>query len=456
MPGAARGGRLSYLAESIPRFHAQSARFLSAESSDNWGPNGLGYYIASRILWDAREAQRVEAMRADFLENCFGAAHSTMGKFYALLDGTERQPLCDDLLGRMYRLLEAARGQTDDAAIHARLDDLTLYTRYVELWLDYSIAKGEERQLAYEAMIRHIYRMRASMMVHSLALYRDVRGRDKSISLPDEARFNVPEGQNPWKSSAPFTVEELAEIRASGIVNRPLLDFTPVSFSDDLAPAGPLKLASDKLGSTGGYSRSPRTYYTWVEQPPVSLKLQVTAGLIYTNRGATKVDLYPLLEPEGKSVVQAEIPPTREARTVELSSNFQGLHRLEILAGGGAQATWEEGVPMTIESSFERPGHFHTRWSLYFYVPRGTKTVGGFGEGLGTMQNGSGATVHTFDGKPGYFSVPVGEGEDGRLWKFSHSAGDKMLMTVPPYLARSAQELLLPREVVERDAVASP
>jgi hypothetical protein len=27
-----------------------------------------------------------------------------------------------------------------------------------------------------------------------------------------------------------------------------------------------------------------------------------------------------------------------------------------------------------------------------------------------------------------------------------------MLMTTPPYLARSAEELLLPREVVEKDA----
>jgi hypothetical protein len=27
-----------------------------------------------------------------------------------------------------------------------------------------------------------------------------------------------------------------------------------------------------------------------------------------------------------------------------------------------------------------------------------------------------------------------------------------MLMTVPPYLARSAEELLLPKEVVDRDA----
>jgi hypothetical protein len=48
--------------------------------------------------------------------------------------------------------------------------------------------------------------------------------------------------------------------------------------------------------------------------------------------------------------------------------------------------------------------------------------------------------------------VPVKPGEDGRLWKFHQCAGQRLLMTVPPYLARSGKELLLPAEVVEKDA----
>jgi hypothetical protein len=119
---------------------------------------------------------------------------------------------------------------------------------------------------------------------------------------------------------------------------------------------------------------------------------------------------------------------------------------------GAAQTTWSDGVPMTIESSFERPGGFYGYWTLYFYVPRGTKIVGGFSGGAGTLRNGGGSVAHTFTDKPGYFSIAVPPGEDGKLWKFEQCAGDKMLMTVPPFLARSASELLLPREVVEKDA----
>jgi hypothetical protein len=33
---------------------------------------------------------------------------------------------------------------------------------------------------------------------------------------------------------------------------------------------------------------------------------------------------------------------------------------------------------------------------------------------------------------------------DGKLWRFDHSQGQRLLMTVPPCLARNAAELLLP------------
>ena len=74
LPGAARGGNIDYLKQTIPHFHDQAARFLSAESGDNWGPNGLGYYLAAHMLWDPREATRIEALTADFLDKAFGVS----------------------------------------------------------------------------------------------------------------------------------------------------------------------------------------------------------------------------------------------------------------------------------------------------------------------------------------------------------------------------------------------
>jgi hypothetical protein len=107
---------------------------------------------------------------------------------------------------------------------------------------------------------------------------------------------------------------------------------------------------------------------------------------------------------------------------------------------------------MTLVSSPDVPTEFHGRWSLYFYVPKGTKVVGGFASGAGSLLAPDGKKVRDFDGKPGYFSVPVPAGHDGKLWMFSNTAGKRLLMTVPPCLARSPKELLLPKEVVKADA----
>ena len=112
LPGAARGGRLNYLRQTIPHFHALGARFLSAEASDNWGPNGLGYFVAARLLWDVKEADRVDALVAGFLDDCFGPAKGPMAEFYALLTGDRAPLLCDDAVGRWFALPNVKSART--------------------------------------------------------------------------------------------------------------------------------------------------------------------------------------------------------------------------------------------------------------------------------------------------------------------------------------------------------
>ncbi len=48
---------------------------------------------------------------------------------------------------------------------------------------------------------------------------------------------------------------------------------------------------------------------------------------------------------------------------------------------------------------------------------------------------------------PDYFAVPVPPGQDGRFWTFHYVPGPFLLLTVPPYSARSPEELLLPERV---------
>lgn len=452
LPGAARGGRLGYLKRTIPHFRAAGARFMSAEASDNWGPNGLGYFVAARLLWDVKEADRVDAHVADFLEKCFGSARAPMADFYKLLTGERAPLLCDDTVGRMYRLLADARGKTTDPAVHARLDDLTGYVRYVELWLDYSTATGDARQAAFEAVIRHSWAIRASEMIHTKGLYRDLPSRDKSVTVPTEAAWGAPEKANPWKAGPPLARADYERMTAAGVAARKLLDFTPASFSTTLVPATPLNLPDAKAGTFGLYSRGVRTYYVWADAEPATFEVKAKAGIVYDSRGPAKIDLFPVAEPEGKAVAHAAAAPDKAEHPYTLKTTFAGLHRVEVTdAGQGTNVFWPAGRPVAVVSSPDAPADLHGRWTLYFYVPKGTKQVGGFASGPGVLLDPAGKKVHEFDAKPGYFSIPVPPGKDGAAWAFANTAGRRLLMTVPPSLARSPRELLLPAEVVAAD-----
>lgn len=451
LPGNSKGARLTYIKTSVPNFHAKGARFFSSESSDNWGPNGLGYYLAARVLWNVKEVGRWDALIDDFLDKAFGSAKEPMAKFYRLIDGSNRPLLSDDLIGRMYRLLDKAQQMASDPAVRARLRDLILYTHYVELFADYSSSSGAARQHNFEALIKHAYRMRKTEMIHTKALYRDLVNRDKSVTIPKEARWNAPARTNPWMDNTPFTDDEVASLVKDGIARRKLLDFTPVSFGDNLVPASSLKLPDVAQGSLGNYTRGPTNFLTWLEQP-APIKLKAKAGLIYRDKGDAKFALFPAAEPEGKEAGRTQIPPDRAEHDVELPTTFTGLHRIVVTDGGaGTSVHFAEGTSVSVQSSLDSPTKLLGRWSLYFYVPRGTKTVGGFSSGPGLLRDGAGKTVHKFDNKPGYFSIAVPTGQDGKLWKFDNTAGVRHLMTVPPYLARSGRELLLPKEVVDRD-----
>lgn len=220
LPARSRGANLKYLRESIPRFHGLSARFITAESSDNWGPTGLAYYIAARLMWNVDEAGKTQELVDDFLDKAFGSAREPMAEFYALLSSDKKPKIDAALIQRLYILISKAAVLSKDPAVRARLDDLILYVRYVELFSDYRRSIFG-RQKAFELALKHAYRMRGREMVDVKPLFTDVVKRDILIRLPVDADWKVPEPRNPLKSSLPFSRAELDALLAKGAGGAP-------------------------------------------------------------------------------------------------------------------------------------------------------------------------------------------------------------------------------------------
>lgn len=465
-PGHARGGNLDYLQRTIPEFHSKGARYMSAESSDNWGPNGLGYYFAARMLWDVREAKNRDAIERDFLTRAFGPASPAMKDFYDQINGSKPHLVVDDQLGRMYRSLQKARVMADATEIKNRLDDLALYTRYCTLYHRYATADGKARQLAFENLIKHAYRMRTTMMIHAYALYRDLAGRDKTVSIPTDAKWQVPEGKNPWKSSVPFTPQEIETFITEGISAHKLveLNFKPVNFGANLLPAmSRLAIPGDLPAGEFTPGRGTQSFLTYASQPS-NIELNITGGMIahYRDRGNVKVELYKIGgesqtgEKETLVETNASIPPDGVERTLKLSLKQPGLYKIIVKDGNDrTQVNWPKGQLMTIASTQENPmNRFYGLWMGYFYVPKGTKMIGLFGGEHGEVRDSQDRPHFWLNGRePNFYSVPVPPGEDGKFWRVRYCRGAVRLLTVPPFFAKTPGELLLPEEVLAKDGI---
>jgi hypothetical protein len=261
--------------------------------------------------------------------------------------------------------------------------------------------------------------------------------------------------------STPFSAQEIETILLAGIeANKPVvLAFQPVEFSKDLVPATPLRLPAVPPGKCSDQTRGHAKVFTWLPAPKQSIELKVTGGLIphYRDRGNVSFHLYAEQEATLEAVAKdASVPPDGKPRQIVLKSPYAGLHWLEWTDGSDmTQVVPPQSLPWTIRSTLEDKTSLQGRWSLYFYVPHGTKVIGGYAASRdGRVVNPQGKPAFNFNDlrAAGYFSVPVPAGQDGALWKMEDVSGARVLMTVPSCFAKTAETLLLPKEVVEADA----
>jgi hypothetical protein len=170
LPAKSLVSNLPYLAKQIPYYRGKNVRFFTGQATAGaWGGHGLGYYVTGRLLWHTNEAQRVESTVDDFLERAFGDAAEPLREYWRVVDGSQQKPgsyeFFLDRATRMYAALKEARAKTEEPAVRKRIDQLTLYARYVELFARHGQAKGAEKWPALCRFVRHAYRMREANMV---------------------------------------------------------------------------------------------------------------------------------------------------------------------------------------------------------------------------------------------------------------------------------------------------
>lgn len=447
LPGRARASDLDYIFRTIPRFYQLGARYWDGEVTDSWGAHGLGFFLTSRLLWDVGEVDKREELQREFFSRSFGSSAGTMRKFFeTCLLKSARPLLSKDLLGRMYRQLDAALKESPSPEVTARIEDFVVYTRYVEMMFEYQNLSGPAKRKAFDRMLSWVEGNHGSFMFDQWVLSREIPGRTFHIPKKDLTAW-----LKPAKDAAKIaTPDGLRKILAKGIENNPTVPFSAVSFSEDLVPGSPSQeeIRAVKPVNLRGTNR----IFLYSDNPSPEFEFILQAGLLYPDRGPVQLKLFSSANAiVDEPVATAQVEPDKMPRKVNLRSPYPGLHYLEISDGsGGTQVQWPKGQRAALMSSPQESAGMYVPTDLSFAVPAATRLVGGFSEApAGRLLNEKGETVFDFEtmGGPGYFSVEVSSEHANSVWRIQGAKGKKLLLTVPPYLSRSADELLVPREV---------
>lgn len=417
------------------------ATSVSAESGNNWGPNGRGYYLANKMMWNPQVNQ--DAVLDDFYAKAFGAGAPAMKKYYEMADNAP--PLSPGVYGALFRRVdEASKAAGAQPDVQRRLDDIKHYLRFEELnyKLDREGDGAKRAALTLEAQTL-VYRTRYSYMDHWEAIRQNWVGEDR----------NPPGTPKPWKVDKPVTAAETAQWFQEGLAYFPDLNVpTEQKFSSDLVAVnlGGQRVATSQLYQEG-------SLYAYVSLHGEPLKIKVQAGDAYGGLRQT----YTITDAAGK-VLKSGKPQPKELVEFEFPVPAPGLYYLDFHDHGAYSEVFlaaDQNIALPVRDRGFRA--MRAVPDLYFYVPRGTKQIVYYYRrepwqygGPHQIVDPSGHVAKDVSVDGDYVFVPVPAGMDGKAWKVggpSFGLGRFQFFTVPNYLSPSPAALLVPHEVALKD-----
>ena len=443
LPGG-KGANIPRIRESVQRYAKLGATSMDAESGNNWGVHGLGYYIANKLMWNP-DAD-VDALLADFFERAFGPAAAPVRRYYERW-APEKSPLMSrGLVGELFSDLdEATRLAQGRADVIARLDHLKHYLRYNHLrWLlDHEKDKAKQKQLSVDVLALG-YRTRYEYMNHWNAMQTSLAGKAaKDFNEPSWARNS--KEPKPWINDAPVTREETDAWFREG------LDYfkpTPVSeVTFDHTKLAAVPVTSPKPAALKRHFQRPERF-ALASMKGESIELNLLAGVIawYRDRPDAK---WTLKDAKENVIAEGKQKLDGESHALSIKVPAAGVYVFECNdAGSGWQIEVAAGKPAVwLPQRGKRVVPLGQMQEMFFHVPKGTKELQFFYSGIPMKVLGP-------DHKPLFevktddevVTIPVPAGTDGQCWSFSpHSHSQLWLFNAPNCFAASPDAMILPR-----------
>lgn len=464
LPGG-NANNIEYLRTRIPLYVKYGATSLDAESGNNWGVHGRGYYIANKLMWNPNAD--VDALLSDFYQKAFGPAAPAMKRYYERVEkrGATAEEKNDDeeatadedaaagfmsenLLALAFRDVdEASKLAQDRPDVQARLDHIKQYLRYVHL--RWELARATDKQKKKEltvAIWTNVYRARYSYMNHWQAMFYSWKTRAMK-------EFNAPEwgashpSPKPWVVEAPLTHEETEAAFQEGLKRFQPQEITQLDFSNDL-------VAIDTQGIEArhsGFSYQGAATHALVSKSGEPLRATITV-----TKSSKPPAMWTLKDSDGNLIENGTIISDGADKNMEWKVPRAGSYFLEVRdnnAGWSLRAEADQVIALAMQRNKQLNKRGAT--PLYFYVPKGTTHLEYFwAGGAHDVHDASGTLVQKVTTSGAIQKIAVLPGQDGKIWSFRNMMLRNLwFFNAPNYIAASQSAIPVPREVARKDGL---
>ncbi len=448
LPGTGVENKLEDLGPRMRNFATNHVASISAQASNNWGVNGLGYYLAARLMWDA--SADTKALRKDFYENAFGPASAPMEQYFERLNLSNRPLTGRTLLRQSLGDLEAAASLVKPrpdilARINALKENLVYnyYGRMVEL----AEANKDEVKKATLDWFTWSYRTRNNYM-NDWIDFRSTVGRPAAEKLGETTWFWRNTSDNPWKKNEPVTPEEL-----TGLLQKIKAEwgdvpaFTEKKFSGEfvLIQSGRQGQAERNLQFSG----SAVLLFASLKGEPLRFKLVSIPSPQHERRDAT----YSLTAMDGREISAAQLPEG-ESR-MELNVPGPGVYSFFCRRTGQG---WSVELPDELNAALCIKRDVDLRpvrpTTYYFYVPKGTSQITMHIQwGAVQVRDPNNQVAYKGRSEGELIPLPVKDGTDGKVWSITGKFRGLWFLDIPTVLSLSPEMIFVPKEVAKSDGL---
>ncbi|MEO6909140.1 MAG: DUF4838 domain-containing protein, partial [Abditibacteriaceae bacterium] len=439
--------------EKLGYWNKHNVEGFSSETTYSAGAMGIGWYLASRIMWNPDVDQNW--FLTDFYNKSFGPAAPPMKRM--LERWANSFLLSSQEMAMSFRdLQDAEKLAGDDKEIQARIDDFAKYAQYLRLYSEWlNTTDPKLKQEANKKLVEHLFDIYDTNMVGSFRIYQFLADYGRNKEVYDEFDQHDPNAPG-WKLVKPYTHEEVASLISDGVNNYPLLDYTPITYSGKLMPLTPAQPLTVPDGDKKWGTRMPtRGGIDAIIEVPEGLKILPLRVDSYYDKDISVVDANDkvIWKTKTKGIKEYETP-----QEFKIPLPGAGRYTIQLRTAGGLWFQTLKGLNLVIPNFLAEMGTPSPR--LYFYVPSGLKTIAiwlpsGDHDGYypQVVKNPDGKPVTTESHDAGRLVlVKVPEGQDGKAWSLDtvRSADFPIrMLNVPNYFAFSSETLMVPQDALK-------